>query len=307
MYTLYQGRRIFFDVDSPQLTWQDRQALRPAVVALAGGPGFSHLYIRPWLTGLRERYCVVYIDLGGAGYSDRQPDGSYPMAQFVGEIEAVREALGLERWSVLGHSFGASLALEYGLAHPDRTDAVIAANGVHSVDFMRRVGMKILDGLPADTAVAIRDFADRQAAAARSGSADAWRELDRDPMWNTLNSGAFVGRVPPLWQQVAPLAEVNAQCHYGAVGGAMFDGEPTSLDGWELLPRLGGLAGTPCLFITSERDSGPPAQHTYDMAAAVPGSQVVRMDHTGHFTMVEDPATFAAAVCDFLAARRTDS
>ena len=302
MFADCNGRRVFFDVDSPHLGWERGTGLRPVIVVLAGGPGFSHLYVRPWLSGLRERYCVVYIDLGGAGRSDRMVQESYPISMFLDEIEAVRQTLGIGSWAVLGHSFGASLALEYALAHPERVTAVIAANGVHSVDFMRDAGMDVLKGLPAGTAAAIRDFAERQAAAARSGDRRQWADLDRDPMWDSLNGGAFVGPVPPLWRQVAPLADVNAACHYRVVGGAMFDGETTDLDGWELLSRLPALSGVPCLFITSVRDSGPPAEHTFRMAAAVTGSSVVSMDHTGHFTMVEDPDTFTAAVTDFLVA-----
>ena len=47
----------------------------------------------------------------------------------VEDLEAVRDALAVEQWIVGGHSWGASLALQYALTHPDRTPALLYISG----------------------------------------------------------------------------------------------------------------------------------------------------------------------------------
>jgi proline iminopeptidase len=69
---------------------------------------------------------------GGPGMWDYQRGcgrstlaGPYTVARCIDDLEATRAALGHERWVVGGHSWGARLALQYALAHPERTTALI--------------------------------------------------------------------------------------------------------------------------------------------------------------------------------------
>ena len=77
----------------------------PLVVALPGGPGFSHTYMRTPL--LEERAKVVYLDPIGCGDSARLANPSqYGRARDVADIEELRKHLGAERLALLGHSAG---------------------------------------------------------------------------------------------------------------------------------------------------------------------------------------------------------
>ncbi|MFE3830521.1 alpha/beta fold hydrolase [Streptomyces sp. NPDC059092] len=70
---------------------------------------------------------VVRWDQRGCGRSQRS--GPYGAARSVADLDAVRRHFGLERTALLGHSWGAHLALSYALAHPDRVSALIYVSG----------------------------------------------------------------------------------------------------------------------------------------------------------------------------------
>jgi proline iminopeptidase len=96
-----------------------------AVVVLHGGPGSGS---RPKQRGYfdPERYRVVAFDQRGCGRST--PHGrleANTTPHLVADIERLRRHLGLERWLVFGGSWGSTLGLAYGVAHPERVDGLV--------------------------------------------------------------------------------------------------------------------------------------------------------------------------------------
>lgn len=64
----------------------------------------------------------------------RSGGGPHDMAQAIEDLEAVRRALDIESWIVLGHSWGSDLAVRYALDHPARVRGLVglAGHGLHS-------------------------------------------------------------------------------------------------------------------------------------------------------------------------------
>ena len=88
------------------------------IVMLHGGPGGTHAHFLTALALADERAVILYDQLD-SGQSDRPNDPkNWRVSRFVDEIELVRRALGVERWHLLGHSWGGTLALEYGARQP---------------------------------------------------------------------------------------------------------------------------------------------------------------------------------------------
>ncbi len=95
------------------------------VVVLHGGPGggcspFMRRFFDP------AHYRVILFDQRGCGRS--RPTASVEnntTAHLIGDIEAIRQELRIERWGCFGGSWGATLALAYAQAHPDRADNLI--------------------------------------------------------------------------------------------------------------------------------------------------------------------------------------
>ena len=95
----------------------------PALVLVHSLAG-SGAHWRPQLAALGNACRVVASDLRGHGRSDPASDGAYDVAAHAADLLAVVDALGLDRFALAGHSFGAWVALEVAAAHPQRVLAL---------------------------------------------------------------------------------------------------------------------------------------------------------------------------------------
>jgi pimeloyl-ACP methyl ester carboxylesterase len=96
----------------------------PVCVAHSGGPGIGWGYLRMPL--VEEHHTVVYVEPIGTGESGRLADpADYVRATYVRFLHAVIEHLGVPTVTVLGHSHGGFVALDYALAYQDRLDGLI--------------------------------------------------------------------------------------------------------------------------------------------------------------------------------------
>lgn len=91
-----------------------------------GGPGFWDT-LAPIAEVLADYGPVIRWDQRGGGRSQHQ--GPYTLDRFVADLDAVRAAHGLDRVTVVGHSWGASLGLLYALAQPERVRSLIYISG----------------------------------------------------------------------------------------------------------------------------------------------------------------------------------
>src|SRR5919199_2912118 len=90
------------------------------LVVLHGGPGLDHSSFRPWLDPLGDELRLLYVDERGQGRSARVDPGTLSLEVFARDVDLLAEALGLGRFALLGHSFGAIVttwhAIELGTA-----------------------------------------------------------------------------------------------------------------------------------------------------------------------------------------------
>ncbi|HMD25631.1 MAG TPA: alpha/beta hydrolase [Streptosporangiaceae bacterium] len=96
------------------------------LIVCHGGPGLWDMF-GSLADSLGGDVRVVRWDQRGCGRSERR--GPYSVARSVADLDAVRAQLTVERVAVLGHSWGATLALRYALVHPDRVSALIYVSG----------------------------------------------------------------------------------------------------------------------------------------------------------------------------------
>lgn len=94
----------------------------PATVVLHGGPGAHHDYLLPGFDALAARRTLIYYDQRGGGRSAVPREVPVGWREQVEDLEALREAWGLERLSIAGYSWGGLLALLYAIAHPGRVE-----------------------------------------------------------------------------------------------------------------------------------------------------------------------------------------
>jgi proline iminopeptidase len=264
----------------------------PPFIVLHGGPDFDHRYLLPDLDRLADGFRLVYYDQRGRGQS---ADGFRPddvtLASEIEDVDRVRRGLQLESAALLGHSWGALLALEYALRHPARVSHLVLMN-------------------PAP--VSARDFDLLRKSYARKLGDDMGRQLDMlasaaykdgDPLavaarYRVHFKPAFT-RPESFERLMAAMKEAFvSQGRAGilkarAVEDRLFR-ETWQSEGYDLLPKLGALK-IPTLVIHGE-DDFIPADVSVHIADAIPGAHLVRVRGCGHFSYLECPADTRRAI-----------
>ncbi len=96
----------------------------PAIVLLHGSNA-DLLTWEPWAAALKTRYRVIRFDQVGHGLTGPDPKHDYSRDNYVADVLAVADTLGLERFIIGGNSMGGKHALAFAVAHPDRVAGLV--------------------------------------------------------------------------------------------------------------------------------------------------------------------------------------
>jgi 2-hydroxy-6-oxo-octa-2,4-dienoate hydrolase len=113
------------------------------VILLHGsGPGVSAwTNWRRVIPALSDTFDVVAPDMAGFGYTERKNDLTYDIKLWVKHLIGLMDALGIEKTSLVGNSFGGSLSLAAALRHPERFDKIVLM-GTPCDKFMMTPGLR---------------------------------------------------------------------------------------------------------------------------------------------------------------------
>lgn len=303
MYAVDGDRRIFFDVVGQHTGWREGELVdRPVVVVVHGGPGIPHVYLRPWVSLLAQRFCVVYLDLSGAGWSSRAPGSGYPLEGLVDDVDLVRRTLGLDRIALLGHSFGGVVAMEYALAHPEALSALVLAATIRSLPVTRENA--VANPPPAmaeDDIGTITEFMTAMFTAYATGDSAALDALDAHPGWGVVTRAQWM-RKPALQEVVERNLRFGTEAYVATTGVASAMPDVAALGDWDVTPRLPGIAA-PTLVLAADSPAefvASPDVHGRQIAAGIPDARLEVFDDTGHNLFAEEPTRFAEVVTAFL-------
>jgi proline iminopeptidase len=256
------------------------------VVFLHGGPGGG--------TSPRHRqffdpafYRIVLFDQRGAGHSTPLGELRDNTTQhLVADIETLREHLGIERWLVFGGSWGSTLALAYGEAHPERCSGFV----LRGIFLGRQTELDwFMDGMGQFFPDVRKKFVDALPAAERGDLlANYYRRLtDPDPAvhlpvahaWSRYE-GACSSLLPNAElvahfdNDAAALALARIEAHYFV--NRIFMAEGALL---ENVPRIRNL---PCTIVQGRYDIVCPPVAAYDLQAAWPKAELIVVPDAGH-------------------------
>ena len=260
------------------------------VIVVHGGPGLDHAYLQPGLDALGTLNTMVYYDQRGTGRSGGDlTEESINLDTFVEDIDALRQTLGYDRVTVLGHSFGALIALEYALRFPESLRALILMNPVEPGSRYRdqtaeRQQSRSLaeDSEEMEALRQSEAFVARDAATLSQIYRVAFRQVLRDRE-----------QIDQLDLDLATATAKNGQ-DVAALLGASFG----VVDWWD---RLGAIE-TPTLVLHGRYDA-PPIDMSRELAEAFPLGTFEVLD-SGHFPYMEDRNGLLSAVSGFLAGVR---
>ena len=266
--------------------WTATQGCGPPVVLCHGGPGIYD-YLGPVAAMIDDVATVHRYDQRGCGRS--QDVGPYDVATFVDDLDALRAYWGYEAWTIIGHSWGAHLALMYAIQYPERTARLVYLSGTgidpawHQ-DYRRNREAKLL---PAER----QRFRllNTQRLTARGEELERIEEeesslLGRTELYDVtrLNDVARFDRFPINHSLNSALnAENNHMEEAGRLGSKV------------------SQVRAPTLVLDGEGDPRPRWARA-QVAQLIPNSRHVTIARAGHEPWIEQPEATARALRDFL-------
>ena len=119
------------------------------LLALHGGPGAAHDYIESMQELAHTGRRVIFYDQLGCGRSPYPEDPSkWTVELFVQEVDAVREALGLDELHLIGQSWGGMLGMEYALTQPSGLRSLIICDSPSSMRLWVEEANRLREDLP---------------------------------------------------------------------------------------------------------------------------------------------------------------
>jgi len=102
---------------------------------LHGGPGSGSYWLEKFFGEyLEQHFQMIYLDQRGVGRSSSPGDGNFSMDRMVCDFEEIRQALGIDQWLTLGHSFGGILQMGYWEKYPQNVKGMIMINCTVSME-----------------------------------------------------------------------------------------------------------------------------------------------------------------------------
>jgi class 3 adenylate cyclase len=228
---------------------------------------------RRQVEGMGSRFNYIRYDGRGMGLSDRDVS-DFSAEATVGDLEAVVDALGLEKVALLGLSQGGSVAIRYAVQHPARVSRLIiygsgALRPVSSAEEDKLMLAFIRQGWDSDVPAHRQFFTGLFIPDADMEAIDAFNEMQR-----LSTSGDNIVK--------------------------MFTAPPPSLALPDLLPRV----AVPTLVIHRRGDAIVPFELGRELAAGIPGARFLPLDGRNHATLAEVDVpvleTMANAIAEFI-------
>jgi proline iminopeptidase len=267
------------------------------VVVLHGGAmGFPLDYLLPDLEPLASSHVLVFYDQRGAGRSTLLTDPERMSVEaHVADLDAVRRYFGLERMTLLGHSWGAGLAALYAAAWPDRVGRLVLVGPMPMRNaFMEEFGANLYGWMDSTTREELEVLEARMVAIAtepdpRATCRDFWTIFMRGYLGDPGDGGPLRrmrGDVCASPDAALRNSFLTRQLTFGALGD------------WDWRNDFGAV-GVPVLVIHGSNEPIPMAA-AEEWVAAFEDARLVVVDGAGHYPHVERPNAFFSAVEDFL-------
>lgn len=253
----------------------------PALV-LIHGIGDSSATWADLIPDLARSHTVIAPDLLGHGSSDK-PRADYSVAAYANGVRDLLTTLDIESATLVGHSLGGGVAMQFAYQFPERTERLIlvSAGGVGGevnpvlravslpgahlmLSALRLPGMRLQVGL----------------------FLSLMRLLDTD-----LGQDA-----PELLNLVDALPDATSRSAFIRTLRAVVDWRGQAVT---MLDRCYLTEGMPTMLLWGDRDSVVPVRHAHGAHEAMPGSRLEIFEGAGHFPFHTDPARFLALVTEF--------
>jgi pimeloyl-ACP methyl ester carboxylesterase len=254
------------------------------LVVLHGGPGLDHTGFRPWLDPLGDEFRLLYADERGQGRSERVDPKTLSLEVFARDVDLLAEALGLDRFALLGHSFGAIVTTWHAIELGTAAAYVISGGGDAS------------EQLLADVEASLEAMGEAGKAIAESWEREQTVETEEElkELLRTQMPFHFHGEVPPGYGEDT-IGSPEVLRHFARIGYGDFDYRPRLRD-----------VHRPTLVLVGEHDRTTTPRAARVLHEGIEGSELVVLPNAGHMSFVEAQEPYLDAVRSFLRAASGD-
>ncbi len=250
-YVTIAGKRVFYAL-------YQGGVLSKRNLALVHGAGGSHL---DWPAPLRRLKGADVYDLDLPGHGRSEGRGRSSVSAYRDFLLAFLDAVGLDRATVVGHSMGGGIALDFALHYPDRLAGLILVGSGARL----RVAPAILAGILSDFEATV-DLVCNYAFG--STATEQLKRLGRQRLLKTLPE--------------------------------VLHGDYAACDAFDVMERLREVR-CPTLVIGGTADALTPPKYSVYLRDHIPGAELVLVDAAGHMVMLEKPEVVTRAVSQFIA------
>ncbi len=244
----------------------------PVVMMIHGLAGQAHVFDAV-ADHLATRCHVYCLDVRGRGESGWGPAEAYGIDTYVADLEAVRDALGLERFSLVGTSMGGLITMHYAPKFPERVERAVLNDVGPEIDpaGLERI-VSYVGGAPemfADMKAVIRYYKDHYAPMVEHLPEDRIAEFARYNVRKS-DSGVYVWKMDPAIR-VTPAPA-------------------TATPPWDAFKAM----KCPVLILRGGKSDVLSADIARRMVEALPGTQLVEVPGVGHAPILVEPAAVKA-------------
>jgi pimeloyl-ACP methyl ester carboxylesterase len=260
----------------------------PVVLFLHGILGSQRQWAR-LVDKMDDDHRVIVPDLFGHGDSAK-PMGDYSLSAHAATMRDLLDHLEIERVTLVGHSLGGGIAMQFFYLFPERVDRLVL---VSSGGLGREVNLILRSATLPGAAqvlslVASTHVLSRVEALGRGASKVGWRP------------GADL---TAIWQGFSSLSDRESRHAFLATTRAVIDIGGQSISAYD---HLEGVLPPPTLLVWGSKDRMIPAWHALSAQSAVPECRIELFEGAGHFPHLEDTGRFARVLRQFIATGATE-
>jgi proline iminopeptidase len=277
---------MLVDVGDTRLYVAERGSGDLALFVLHGGPGLDHTEFGSYLDPLGEYCRLLLVDERSTGRSEPSAPETWTIERQAADLEALAAAMGIERYAVLGHSYGAFLALQHAVDFPGRPAGTIVSSGLPDARYLEGVQHELEVFEP----IELRE----QVTASWAREAEAQTQEDVASLLADQMPFHFADpRDPRIDDAIAAMGDAV----YGTeVLRAAATGDYGHI---AVEDRLGDVTH-PVLVLAGRYDRTCSVAGAEAMASGLPDAELVVFERSGHMTFVEENEAYLAAVRGFL-------
>jgi proline iminopeptidase len=277
---------MLVDVGDTRLHVSERGTGALPLFVLHGGPGLDHTVFGSHLDPLGDLCRLLLVDERATGRSDPSPPETWTLEQHAADVEALAAALGLDRYAVLGHSYGALLALQHAVDFPGRPIATVVSSGVPDARYLEAVEHQLATFEPVELREQVQSSWAREANA-RTQADMAAIMADQLPFHFADPRDPRIGELRAAMGDAIYGPDVLRAAATGGYGAIAVE------------DRLAAVTH-PVLVLAGRHDRTCSVAAAQAIADGVPDSELVIFEHSGHMTFVEENEAYLAAVRRFL-------